>query len=156
MQLYLDCDGVLADFNKKAIVIFGMDPEDYDRMHGQEAFWKGINTNPNFFYELEEMADAHELYDAVKHLNPIILTGIPKDMNEFENQKILWSAKKFGKEQRIICCRAAKKHTFAKPGDILIDDRIHYKKKWESVGGIWITHTSAKNSLDILKDMGVL
>ena len=156
-QLFLDCDGVLADFDKEAMRIFGMHPEEYDRLHGQEKFWEAINTNPNFFYDLELMQDARELYDAVRHLRPIILTGIPRNMDAFENQKHLWSAKHVGKEQSVICCRAAKKHMFIKhPGDILVDDRTRYKKLWEKAGGTFVVHKSAKQSLDILREMGVV
>jgi 5'(3')-deoxyribonucleotidase len=155
-KIYLDMDGVLADFNKKAIEIFGMHPEQYDKIHGQDGFWKEINKYPTFFYDLELMEDARFLYNAVIHLNPTILTGIPRDMDAFENQKHLWSEKHFGKEQKIICCRASKKSQFCKPGDVIVDDRIRYKKLWEKANGIWITHKSAKESIDKLKEIGVL
>lgn len=155
-KIFLDADGVLADFNKKAIEVFGMHPEEYDRIHGQEGFWKAINSVPTFFYDLELMADSRILYDAVKHLNPTILTGIPRNMDAFENQKHLWAEKHFGKEQKVICCRASKKSQFCKPGDIIVDDRKVYRKLWEKAGGIWILHRSAKQSLEELHELGVV
>ena len=155
-RLWLDADGVLADFNKKAIEVMGMHPEEYDHIYGQKKFWEAINSLPTFFYDLELMKDARILYNAVLHLNPTILTGIPRNMDAFENQKHLWSEKQFGKEQKIVCCRASKKHTFCTPGDILIDDRTKYKKLCEKAGGVYIVHKSAEQSLMALKEFGVI
>jgi 5'(3')-deoxyribonucleotidase len=149
-------DGVLADFSAAAREVFGMEPEEFEKIHGQEEFWRLINEDPHFFINLQPMKDMRQLYESVKHLNPTILTGIPRNMDAYENQKHMWAEKHFGKEQRIICCRASKKHTFCTPGDILIDDRPRYRKKWEQAGGVWITHRSAEQSLDELRKLGVI
>jgi len=149
-------DGVLADFDESAVKMFGMHPEEYERIHGSEKFWETINSNPTFFFDLKPMKDMRILYDAVKHLNPTILTGIPRNMDAYENQKHMWSEKHFGKEQKIICCRASKKSQFCKPGDVLVDDRTKYIKPWEKAGGIYIIHRSAEKSLDKLRELGVL
>jgi len=149
-------DGVLADFDHSAVKLFGMHPEQYERIHGSEKFWEVINSDPNFFIDLNPMEDMRQLYDAVKHLSPVIITGIPRNMDAYENQKHMWSEKHFGKEQKIICCRASKKSQFCNPGDILIDDRTKYIKQWEKAGGTYIIHKNAKNSIDKLISMGVL
>jgi hypothetical protein len=156
--LYLDMDGVLADFDRHArIVCDDTEPSKYEEKHGTEAFWNKINSDRDFFLNLEYMVDARELYDAVKHLEPVILTGIPRGMDPHDNQKILWSKKKFGHQQRIICCQASKKHTFMKAkGDILIDDRFRNMKKWDRAGGIFVLHKSAIKSIQSLKMLGVI
>jgi len=156
-RLFLDMDGVLADFDKAAVPMMdGMDPANFEAARGSDEFWKRIHTNPNFFLDLDLMEDALELYDAVKHLRPVILTGIPKEMEGNANQKQDWALKHFGKEQLIVCCRAKKKSDYCLPGDVLVDDRTVYKHYWERKGGVYVVHKNAKNSLDQLKELGVL
>ena len=156
-RLFLDMDGVLADFDRAAIPLMdGYNPEEFERKFGSKVFWERVNSNPNFFLELELMQDAMQLYDAVKHLRPIILTGMSRDMQGHINHKLDWGLKHFGREQIVICCQASKKSQFCLPNDIIVDDRKIYKHLWEKKGGIWITHTSASNSLKKLEELGVI
>lgn len=67
------------------------------------------------------MPDAMELYNAVKHLNPIILTGC-HDGDYGREDKFKWVAEKFGEHQLVITCFSKDKCKFAKPGDIIVDD----------------------------------
>ena len=39
------------------------------------------------------------------------------------------------------------------PGDILIDDWEKHKDAWVNAGGIWITHTSAKDTIEQLHNL---
>lgn len=154
--LYLDMDGVLADFDYSAeILCGGMRPHLFEEKHGTEKFWETINSDPKFFLNLRPMADAFELYNAVKHLEPIILTGCPQKMDFDNNHKRDWCKKYFGHQQRIICCQASKKslhiHT---TGDTLVDDRRRYMKKWIDKGGYFVLHTSAADSIMKLKNLG--
>ena len=155
-KIYLDLDQTLADFDYSAIKIFGMHPEEYEKIYGSEKFWEAINSDPNFFLNLRPLDDMRELYDAVVHLKPTILTGIPRNMDAYENQKHMWCEKHFGKEQKVICCRASKKSQFCLPNDIIVDDRKKYKHLWEKAGGIFVIHKNAKDSLDKLAELGVL
>jgi hypothetical protein len=65
-QRYLDCDGVLADFDRGAGRVLGMSPRAYERRYGLARFWQALAREPAFFEALELMPDALELYDAVK------------------------------------------------------------------------------------------
>lgn len=155
-HLWLDCDGVLADFDKSAKKMMGMPPEEFEKKFGSTKFWEVIHSNPRFFYELELMPDAMHLYNNVKHLKPTILTGIPQKMDAEKNEKVLWAAEKFGPDQKIICCRAKLKSTYLTPGDVIVDDRRIYKHLWEKAGGTFVLHTSAKKSLNELFALGVI
>lgn len=155
-RLWIDCDGVLADFDESAIRILKMKPEEFEKEHGQDEFWRRINEDVDFFANLKPMQDMRLLYESVKHLNPTILTGIPRNMDALNNQKHIWAEKQFGKEQRVICCRASKKAEWCSPGDVLVDDRTRYIKKWEAAGGIYVIHRSAERSLEKLRELGVL
>lgn len=74
-QLFLDCDGVLADFDTAAWQLFGLDSREAEDALGTEAFWSRIRGCGDFYSNLPLIADAMELYKAVAHLKPIILTG---------------------------------------------------------------------------------
>ena len=76
--VFLDCDGVLADFDAGAKQAFGMSPAEFERRFGLKRFWGELASLNNFFGELPLMPDAMELYEAVRHLEPIILTGLPR------------------------------------------------------------------------------
>jgi len=54
----------------------------------------------------------------------------------------------------MIACASRDKCKFAKPGDVLIDDWTKYRDLWLAMGGRFITHTSAENSIQQLKELG--
>lgn len=156
MQLYLDCDGVLANFDDGATKILGMAPRRFEEVHGTQEFWKRLTAVPDLFNTFEAMHDAHVLYDAVKHLDPIILTGVPHSMAEAPAQKKKWIDRLFGSHQRVICCKSKDKSKYCKPGDVIVDDWPMYRHLWEAKGGIWIHHDSAEKSIAILKKRGII
>lgn len=155
MQLFLDCDGVLANFDKAATKLFGgMKPAVFENTYGTREFWKRINTTPDFFFNLDKMPDADELVNATKHLKPIILTGRPQG-KWGEEQKLRWRDKHFPDLEMIVCLSRDKiKH--AKPGDVIVDDWEKHRQTWIDGGGIWVMHTSAKDSIRQLKELGVI
>ena len=151
MQIYLDLDGVLADFDKSALVLFGMPPREYEELHGKKKFWKMIAKEENFFGDLELMPDAMKLWNEVYKIHePIILTSCPWG-NWAPYQKLLWKNKHFGETIKMICTEGAKtKKHYCKVGDILIDDYYKYKHLWEEAGGIFIHHLNIDNTLSEL------
>lgn len=95
-----------------------------------------------------------ELYDAVKDLRPIILTGLPRG-DWAEPQKRRWAERHFPGVE-IITTTAALKREYCAPGDALADDRDNYRALWEGAGGIFIHHHSAADSIAQLKSTGFL
>jgi hypothetical protein len=154
MQLFLDCDGVLADFDARAIEVLGMNPRDFEEKKGTAEFWRIIEKTPDFFYSLQPMAGAFDLVDAVAHLKPIILTGVPQGSWAI-GQKLRWGQKYFP-ELKMWTCRSKDKIKLANPGDIIVDDWLKHRQKWIDGGGIWVTHTSAWDSIRQLKELGVI
>jgi 5'(3')-deoxyribonucleotidase len=153
-QLFLDCDGVLADFNKKATEICGGPPREFEDKVGEQAFWDKLYDTPEFFYSLDPMPDAYELVDAVKHLKPIILTGRPRGEWSVD-QKLRWRDKYFP-DLEMIVCRSRDKIKHAQPGDVIVDDWEKWRPLWVNGGGVWVLHTSAQNSIRELKKIGLL
>lgn len=148
-QLYLDCDGVLADFDKGATAVLGLPPRAYENRHGLKRFWQELAQAPDFFFGLPLMPDAMELFEAVRHLRPVILTGLPRG-NWAADQKVRWVAH-FFPGTRIITTMARDKRDHAREGDVLVDDQVRHKPHWEEVGGTFIHHRSARQTIVELK-----
>jgi 5'(3')-deoxyribonucleotidase len=91
------------------------------------------------------MPDARRLFDAVKHLEPTILTGLPLG-KWAAPQKIEWAAEHFPGVP-IITCMAADKHLHMHPGDVLVDDREKHRAAYEAAGVVFIHHKNAEDSL---------
>jgi len=147
-HLFLDCDGVLADFDAGVRDLLGMDANRFEAKHGRGEFWKRLARHGNFYGDLEEMADAQVLFQAVKHLKPTILTGLPLG-KWAAPQKERWAAKHFPGVP-IITTMARQKHLHMEKGDVLVDDRENHRRLWEDAGGIFIHHKSAEQSLRAL------
>ena len=147
-QLYLDCDGVLADFDRGAAAILGMHPRAFEKSRGIGRFWAKLAGAPDFYFSLPLLSDAMQLYEAVKHLDPIVLTGLPRG-NWAADQKVRWAAKHFP-GVRIITTMARDKRDHAKEGDVLVDDQLKHRHLWEEAGGVFVHHKSAEQTLDEL------
>lgn len=155
--IFLDLDGVLADFDKKVQEITGKLPVNLD----QRFMWPRIAKHPNFYGSLDWMPDGEELWIAVKHLNPIILTGLPRG-NWAEPQKRAWCAQHLGSDIPVITCmskeKALKAQPFILPGTqaLLIDDREKLRDSWEDAGGFFLHHTTTLNTLHKLSSYNII
>jgi 5'(3')-deoxyribonucleotidase len=144
-RLFLDADGVLADFDHGVRKLVGVSAKDHIAAHGRADFWKRLARSKNFYRALPQMPDARQLFDAVKHLKPTILTGLPVG-NWAAPQKVEWAAEHFPGVP-IITCMAADKHLHMHPGDVLVDDREKHRAAYEAAGVVFIHHKSAEDSL---------
>ncbi|MBA3511431.1 hypothetical protein [Sphingomonas sp.] len=147
-RLFLDCDGVLADFDAGAKALLGMTPAEFEERDGKREFWKRIANARNFYGSLPEMPDARRLFDGVEHLKPTILTGLPLG-NWAAPQKVRWAAEHFPGVP-IITCMARDKHRHMEPGDVLVDDRENHRSSYEAEGVVFVHHKSAEDSLSQL------
>ncbi len=152
--VFLDCDGVLADFDKGAAEVFGMAPAEYERRYGLRRFWAELASAPDFFASLNLLPDAMELFEAVRPLQPVILTGLPRG-DWAEPQKRRWAERHFPGIE-VITTTAALKCEHCRPGDALVDDRSKYRHLWEEAGGVFIHHRSATVSIGQLREQGFL
>lgn len=86
-RLYLDLDGVMADFDAHFRNLFGLD----NRSMADDAMWARINSHPTFFFDMPPCAGALEFFAEIGRYSPIILTACPK--SNYENaarQKRAW------------------------------------------------------------------
>ncbi len=154
LQLFLDCDGVLADFESAAERIFGMPTREAHHQLSPHRFWQTLRNQPNFYGSLPLMPDAMALFNSVRHLHPTILTGCPMG-GWAEPQKHAWAAQHFP-HTKIITCMARDKRLHMQRGDILVDDTLKHRHLWEDAGGIFIHHTSAAATIAELTSRGLL
>jgi hypothetical protein len=147
-HLFLDCDGVLADFDAGVRALLGMSPHEFEGRHGKSEFWRRIAKAPDFYATLPEMPDAQLLFGAVEHLDPTILTGLPLG-KWAAPQKIRWAAEHFP-GTKIITCMARDKYRHMARGDVLVDDRADHRAKWEDAGGTFVHHKETRASLEEL------
>lgn len=153
-KLFIDCDGVLADFDTHAYEILGMPSRQFEAENTSKLFWDRLRNTPNFFRDMPLMPDAKHLVESTRHLDPVILTGCPRG-DWAQPQKKAWAEEHFPGIE-MITCSSRDKRNFAKAGDIIIDDWHQYRHLWLEMGGIWITHTCAQTSLDALRAYKVL
>jgi hypothetical protein len=146
-RLYCDMDGVAADFDRRYHDLFG-------KMRERHTDWSDVRSVPDFFLKIPVMKDWPLLWDFIKPYSPIFLTGCPLSVNPAANDKVQWVRNHVGDEVPVICCKAKHKRLYCRPGDVLIDDSEEYRGLWEAAGGIWITHKSAADTIEMLKSKG--
>lgn len=151
MKLYVDLDGVLSDFDRHYNNLFGIKATKQD----DNVDWKLVREREGFYYDMPPMPDLPYLWSSIAHLFPVILTGVPDSVPEAPDNKRSWVERHLGKEVEVICCPSKEKYVYCNTGDILIDDWDKYRHLWIDAGGVWITHVSAKDTVEELKRLGV-
>jgi len=135
-QVYLDLDGVFADFAKRVKHLTGKQPEQLEK----NRRWRIIQSDKRFFAELELIEGCMALWEATKDLEPIFLTGSPTNP-VFHEQKREWVARIFGPEFTVHVVPRKLKQEYSGPGKILIDDMQENIDQWNARGGHGILHT---------------
>lgn len=155
-MIYLDLDGVLADYDKAADALCGMSHYRYEFIYGKDAYAERVFGRKNFWLTLEPMRDSVELLMVVPRFK--ILTALPKTNKEAAaDHKRLWCHLNLGVDDAdVITCMTPEKPDYCQPGDVLVDDRYINKGAWEAKGGHYVHHTDARTSVTALKELGVL
>lgn len=149
MTLFLDLDGVLADFDAHVEALFGEPPS---RLPISEMWHRAANT-PGFFETMPLMPDALDLWDYCRPFKPRILTGLPRG-SWAEGQKRRWVARHFGPDVEVFTCMSRNKCDYASPGDVLVDDTTKYAHLWEARGATFVHHRSAAETIERLRELG--
>lgn len=149
LQVYLDLDGVFADFDKRVKHLTGKHPHQLDK----KRLWRIINADERFFAELELIEGCMALWEATRDMEPIFLTGSPSS-SVFEQQKKEWVARIFGPEFTVHVVPRRLKQEYSGPGKILIDDMQENIDQWNARGGHGILHTGDHEStINALKEL---
>ncbi len=162
-KVYLDMDGVLANFDQRFRDLSGMEPKEFENKYGKKEFWNLIDEEHKikFWVGIPVMDGAASLVDAVKDYNYELLTS-PSAKKQSYLGKILWVRNHIGdvfpSKPRINFKKAKEKH-LVKPQlsqtDILIDDREDTIGRWNAAGGTGIVYKSIGQVLSDLKKLGL-
>jgi hypothetical protein len=154
-KIYCDLDGVLANFCGGYEKLTGQDIR--GEFISTEAFWKPISeAGAKFWAELEWCDDGKELWDYISKYEPTILSAPSGEISSQtgKDQWLLQNILEITSSRRYYVPRWDKmKH--ATSNSILIDDMLTTIKEWEINGGIGIWHTSTKNTIKQLKELGL-
>jgi hypothetical protein len=162
-KVYLDMDGVLADFDQRFRDLSGMEPSDFESKYGRKAFWNLIDEEHKikFWVGIKPMDGASALVDAVKDYDYELLTS-PSAKKQSYLGKRLWVRNHIGNvfpSKPIINFKKAKeKHQIKSElskTDILIDDREDTIGRWNAAGGTGIVYKSIGQVLNDLKKLGL-
>lgn len=135
LQVFLDLDGVFADFDARVKRLTGKHPGQLDR----NRLWKMVNADKRFFAELELIEGCMVLWEATRDLEPVFLTGAPTS-KVFQEQKREWVARIFGPEFIVHVVPRKLKADFSGPYKVLIDDTPDNIAQWIARGGHGILH----------------
>lgn len=163
LAVYLDMDGVLADFDAglrargiAPVVDLNRSREDMtpEQRAAKEALQAQI-ANTDFYATLPPMPGAKALWYVVEPAEPIVLTAAPRfDADEESGaafkraaaDKRAWIETLFGPipDHRFICTTSARKAHFIGRKNarfqILVDDRLSNIIRWRAAGGIGVHH----------------
>jgi 5'(3')-deoxyribonucleotidase len=149
ITLYLDMDGVLADFNKEYTKF---DPQKEDR----KKFRDSVMTH-KIFEKLDFMPDTQELLNHVSKLQNVrieILTSMgtheTHQANEAKSQKLTWLSEKNIPYKANFVHDKQEKAKYATPTSILIDDSSGCIGPFIAAGGHGILHSHSSETIRIL------
>jgi len=153
-RLFLDLDGVIADFVKRYEELYGISPDNPTaKKHFHENFEHFIETEQ--FSTLEPMPDAVELLLYIDSLdipkNILGSTAYDKVHEEASRQKNIWLKTMDIDYPPILVPGKRLKAQYAKPNYVLIDDTKSNIDEWNAKGGIGILHTSAKSTINQIR-----
>ena len=136
LELYLDLDGVFADFNRRVKELTGVEPYQLQKKH----MWAAVHSDRDFFLNLQMMDGADKLWAYAKQFGPTFLTGAPSSQ-AFREQKAEWVKRWFGPEWTTIVLPKKDKQLYSGHHKILIDDSIDNIEQWVTKGGYGILYT---------------
>ena len=144
LEIYLDLDGVVANFFKQCLTLFNRDDTEYSEWYfwkdwnlTDDEFWNGINDSPEFWAEIPTYSWTTTILSVVKYYDPEykVLTS-PHDHHTCYSGKCKWVQEHLGISVPKRCIFTKEKHLLAKKNRILIDDGQDNIKKWTDEGGI--------------------
>jgi len=151
-MIYVDMDGVIADFDQSIVDIFG---EEYSNKIANE-FWKKTCVEAEVFRKMPPIQEGIDMIDSLIGLGQVCFMtstgGMPHHI-DIAKQKLDWlHAHGLGDLPVAFCMNTAGKGLYAQRRAILIDDRSKVCTEWNLKGGqaILFTRDAVKEILAIV------
>jgi hypothetical protein len=156
-KIYLDMDGVIADFEKRYKERYGIHPSEAESQKKFNGYFDDFIQTQQFA-TLDLMPNAHTLINTLENI--FLEKGIPTEIlsstanikrhDELSTQKSKW-LKDHGIlfKQNFVPGKELK-YKFATPTSIIIDDTDVVISDWKKAGGIPIHHKDVETTLAML------
>lgn len=156
--LYLDMDGVVADFDEYAARTLGVPPS--QGIYPNEVWYK-LADNARLYRDLKPTPYADALVHCATHVAKRLgfdvkfLTAVPKgnDVPWAFYDKVQWGELYFPNIPVFFGPFSKGKHVHCQHGDILVDDRVSNIEEWRAAGGIAIHHTDILTTTQELNNL---
>jgi hypothetical protein len=154
-MIYLDLDGVVADFVKRYKELYRMEPREAEKKKEFNKFFDEFIATGQFA-TLDLMPDAMEgLIFLRKHLTVptqiLSSTANEERYDAISKQKMIWLQTHGITFTPNFVPGKKHKHKFAGPDKIIIDDTESVINDWIKAGGIGILHKDWPSTLAILR-----
>ncbi len=158
-NIYLDMDGVIANFDKGYSAIYGLNCRD----DPNDNHWYEFVAN-NGFYNLETCEEFDILINKLNtlkcKLNILSCAGTRSNYEDVKEQKIKWLEKNnLGHLHSIFTKTKLEKSNYANDSSLLIDDSVPCIDPFKNKGGYGILHQTVSQTisqLDCLKKKGYI
>jgi hypothetical protein len=164
--LYLDMDGVVADWDRAATEYlkteFPVDVASKPEGRWPKHLWEELRKCDRFFRDIPKMTRADEMVALARRFRDelgyklIFLTAIPRgnDCHWAFYDKVLWVQARYPEIAVHFGPYSEDKHVHCEPDDILVDDRYDNCESWKAAGGITVRVTKDyQAALDQLQEI---
>ncbi len=157
-KIYIDLDGVLANFGKGAKDLVGTNP-DTDGVELNNKQKTKIFREVDFFTNLEMMPGAKQMVEKLREYGEIAILSSTghTDADRIGGEKRGWVKRHFGDIHTITVPKSGDKANYASPDAILIDDRTKSTEPFAAAGGHAVLHKSVNSTLlqvdQLVKDL---
>jgi hypothetical protein len=152
-KIYLDMDGVIADFGKRYKELYKIYPHEADK---KKQFYSHFDD----FIKTKQFSTLDYMPDALVLLENLKTCGVPVEIlsstareetyKEISYQKDVWLTIRNIKYPRNFVPGKKHKYKYATPDSIIIDDTKSVIDDWNKAGGVAIHHKDALSTISIL------
>lgn len=138
-QIYVDMDGVLADFEAAILALYGR--EGLDAQAHRDDFWKRLCVEDRVFTHMKPIEEGLRMVADLRNAGiPVCIltsTGGMPHHNDIACQKLFWLRMHGLADVPVAFCMNTKgKGAYASAGAVLIDDRAKVLDEWYRWGGV--------------------
>jgi len=135
-SIYIDMDGVIADFDQHFYNLYGITVKGFEEKHGQIEFWRQVYKTPRFFVDMPSFHYLHLLLQKCHSITTdVCILSSPSWTNQAlcVIQKREWIDSHIGPKFPAIFEKD--KHKYANEHSLLIDDTEKQIRNWRRCEG---------------------